>query len=76
MGRQRNCSLLRAPASFKRMLGRTHPRRRNAIPERSARGLERRGMVREAVLQKWAVRPNLPGRPIRDALLYAWVRAA
>jgi [ribosomal protein S5]-alanine N-acetyltransferase len=42
----------------------------------SARVLEKLGMLREAVLHNWVVRPNLPGRPVRDALLYAWVRAA
>jgi RimJ/RimL family protein N-acetyltransferase len=42
----------------------------------SARVLEKLGMFREAVLHNWVVRPNLPGRPVRDALLYAWVREA
>ena len=39
----------------------------------SARVLEKLGMRRECVLRRWAVRPNLPGKPIRDAFLYAWV---
>jgi len=42
----------------------------------SARVLEKLGMQREAVLQSWTVRPNLPGKPIRDAFLYSWVREA
>jgi RimJ/RimL family protein N-acetyltransferase len=42
----------------------------------SARVLEKLGMVREAVLSQWARRPNLPGRPLRDALLYVWRREA
>jgi ribosomal-protein-alanine N-acetyltransferase len=42
----------------------------------SARVLEKLGMRRECVLRRWAVRPNLPGKPIRDAFLYAWVREA
>src|SRR6187455_804885 len=42
----------------------------------SARVLEKLGMSREAVLRRWARRPNLPGQPVRDALLYAWVREA
>jgi len=40
----------------------------------SARVLEKLGLRRERVLKDWTVRPNLPGKPIRDALLYAWVR--
>ena len=42
----------------------------------SARVLEKLGMRRDCVLRRWAVRPNLPGKPIRDAFLYAWVREA
>ena len=42
----------------------------------SARVLEKLGMRRECVLRRWAVRPNLPGKPVRDALLFAWVREA
>ena len=40
----------------------------------SGRVLEKLGMTREAVLPRWVVRPNLPGRPARDAFLYSWVR--
>lgn len=40
----------------------------------SARVLEKLGMSREAILHRWSRRPNLPGQPVRDALLYAWVR--
>jgi RimJ/RimL family protein N-acetyltransferase len=40
----------------------------------SARVLEKLGMQCETVLRDWTVRPNLPGKPIRDALLYSWVR--
>ena len=42
----------------------------------SQRVLEKLGMTREAILPQSVVRPNLPGRPMRDALLYAWVREA
>jgi RimJ/RimL family protein N-acetyltransferase len=42
----------------------------------SVRVLEKLGMSRKDLLRQWAVRPNLPGRPVRDAFLYAWVRAA
>ena len=42
----------------------------------SARVLEKLGMSREAVLHQWSRRPNLPGQPVRDALLYSWVREA
>ncbi len=42
----------------------------------SSRVLEKLGMTREAVLPRWVARPNLPGRPLRDAFLYSWVRAA
>lgn len=42
----------------------------------SARVLEKLGMSREAVLRRWARRPNLPGQPLRDVLVYAWVRDA
>jgi len=42
----------------------------------SARVLEKVGMVRDGVLRRWTRRPNLPGEPIRDAILYAWVREA
>jgi len=42
----------------------------------SVRVLEKLGMSREGLLPGWAVRPNLPGRPLRDALLYSWERAA
>lgn len=42
----------------------------------SARVLEKLGMSREVVLRRWVRRPNLPGQPVRDALLYAWVREA
>jgi RimJ/RimL family protein N-acetyltransferase len=40
----------------------------------SVRVLEKLGMSREAVLHRWSRRPNLPGQPVRDALLYAWLR--
>jgi [ribosomal protein S5]-alanine N-acetyltransferase len=40
----------------------------------SARVLEKIGMRREGILRRWVIRPNLPGRPLRDALLYSWVR--
>ncbi len=40
----------------------------------SARVLEKLGLNREGVLRRWTMRPNLPGRPIRDALIYSWVR--
>jgi ribosomal-protein-alanine N-acetyltransferase len=42
----------------------------------SVRVLEKLGMTRECTLRRWAVRPNLPGEPVRDAFLYAWVREA
>ena len=42
----------------------------------SARVLEKLGLRRERVLQDWTVRPNLPGKPMRDAFLYSWVREA
>jgi len=42
----------------------------------SIRVLEKLAMSREALLRRWAVRPNLPGRPVRDAFSYSWVRAA
>jgi RimJ/RimL family protein N-acetyltransferase len=42
----------------------------------SARVLEKLGLQRECVLRRWAVRPNLPGSPIRDSLLYVWLREA
>lgn len=40
----------------------------------SARVLERIGLSREGVLRRFAVRPNLPAQPPRDALLYSWIR--
>ena len=42
----------------------------------SARVLEKLGMRRECVLRNWTVRPNLPGKPVRDSLLYVWTRDA
>jgi ribosomal-protein-alanine N-acetyltransferase len=42
--------------------------------EASARVLEKIGMSREGVLERWVVRPNLPSREARDAFVYAWVR--
>lgn len=42
----------------------------------SARVLEKLGMRCEGVLRRWAVRPNVPGEPIRDARMYAWVRGS
>ena len=42
----------------------------------SVRVLEKIGMLRERILRKWALRPNLsPGQP-RDAFVYSWVRDA
>ena len=42
----------------------------------STRVLAKLGMVREGVLRRWAIRPNLaPGVP-RDAFVYSWVREA
>jgi len=42
----------------------------------SVRVLEKLGMVREGVLRRWAIRPNLaPGVP-RDAFVYSWIREA
>jgi RimJ/RimL family protein N-acetyltransferase len=40
----------------------------------SARVLEKIGMAREGLLRRWAVRPNLPATPPRDAYVYSWVR--
>ena len=40
----------------------------------SARVLEKIGMVRECVVEKFAVRPNLPGKPLRDALMFAMTK--
>lgn len=37
----------------------------------SARVLEKLGLAREATLPQYAVRPNLPGAPRRDAFLYS-----
>ena len=42
----------------------------------SARVLEKLGLSREARLPHYAVRPNMPGAPRRDAFLYSWTRAA
>jgi len=42
----------------------------------SARVLEKLGLSREATLPQYAVRPNMPGAPRRDAFLYSWTRAA
>lgn len=42
----------------------------------SARVLEKIGMSREGILRRWAVRPNLPSQPPRDAFVYSWVREA
>ena len=42
----------------------------------SVRVLEKLGMLREGLLRRWVVRPNLPGQPVRDAFLYSWIRAA
>ncbi|HEY6893948.1 MAG TPA: GNAT family N-acetyltransferase [Rhodanobacteraceae bacterium] len=40
----------------------------------SARVLEKLGLSPEARLPQYAVRPNMPGAPRRDAFLYAWTR--
>lgn len=40
----------------------------------SARVLEKLGLSREARLPQYAVRPNMPGAPRRDAFLYSWTR--
>ena len=42
----------------------------------SVRVLEKLGLSREARLPRYAVRPNMPGAPRRDAFLYSWTRAA
>jgi len=42
----------------------------------SARVLEKLGLSQEARLAKYAVRPNVPGAPRRDAFLYSWTRKA
>lgn len=39
----------------------------------SARVMEKVGMVREGLLRRWIVHPNVSSEP-RDALWYAWVR--
>jgi|SRR5215472_15500705 len=41
----------------------------------SARVLEKLGLSRQARLSQYAVRPNMPGAPRRDAFLYSWTRA-
>jgi len=41
----------------------------------SARVLEKLGLSRQARLPQYAVRPNMPGAPRRDAFLYSWIRA-
>ena len=40
----------------------------------SARVLEKLGLSRKARLPQYAVRPNMPGAPRRDAFLYSWTR--
>lgn len=40
----------------------------------SIRVLEKIGMSRETILHKSVVRPNLPGQPRRDCLVYSWIR--
>ncbi len=40
----------------------------------SARVLEKLGLSRTARLPQYAVRPNMPGAPRRDAFLYSWRR--
>lgn len=42
----------------------------------SIRVLEKLGLQREGILRRWAVRPNMPGKPVRDSFLYSWVREA
>lgn len=42
----------------------------------SARVLEKIGMSRDTILRKAVVRPNLPGQPRRDCLVYSWIREA
>ena len=39
----------------------------------SARVMEKIGMVREGVLRRWIIHPNVSPTP-RDALCYAWIR--
>ena len=41
----------------------------------SVRVLEKLGLLRVTTLPQFAVRPNLPGAPRRDAFLYSWTRA-
>jgi RimJ/RimL family protein N-acetyltransferase len=41
----------------------------------SVRVLEKLGLSRQARLPQYAVRPNMPGAPRRDAFLYSWVRS-
>lgn len=40
----------------------------------SARVLEKAGLARATRLTSYAVRPNMPGAPRRDAFLYSWTR--
>ena len=42
----------------------------------SARVLQKLGMTQAGLLPKQIRRPNLPGAPVRDAIVYSWVRAA
>ena len=42
----------------------------------SAHVLEKLGMSKRDILPGWSVRPNLPGRPRRDAVRYLWTSAA
>ena len=37
----------------------------------SARVLEKIGMIRERVVEKFAIRPNMPGKPLRDAIMFS-----
>jgi len=41
----------------------------------SARVLEKLGLSRQTRLPQYAVRPNMPGAPRRDAFLYSWTRS-
>ena len=37
----------------------------------SANVLRKLGMEKEGVLKKWKIRPNLPGKPARDSLMFS-----
>jgi len=39
----------------------------------SARVLEKIGMLREGILRRWVIHPNVSSEP-RDALCYSWIR--